>query len=61
MKEQIRQLIAGHLMRKSRLKLQLRNLSITNELTEELQNSILDDLAILEDTLQKLESFYKSL
>jgi hypothetical protein len=60
-KEKVKQLMAEQLIRKSHLKITLRNLSLSGDLTEEKQNALLDDLKGLDEVIQKLQSIYKSL
>ena len=54
MKEQIKQLIAQLLIEQSQLKLLMRNLSLMDRLTDEMQNEILDEIESINETIEKL-------
>lgn len=59
MKERIKQIIVEQTLEQSKLKLMLRNLAIIGELTDEKSNEILDKIADIQDTIQKLEQYFK--
>ena len=54
MKEQIKQLVAQLLIEQSQLKLLMRNLSLMDRLTDEMQNEILDEIESINETIEKL-------
>lgn len=61
MKEKIRHLIAGKLVRKGVIKLMMRNLIENDQLTEEIQNHYLDQLRSLDEEIEILEKALNNL
>ena len=61
MKEKIRHLIAGKILRKGFIKLMITNLSENGTLTEEIQNHYLDELNGLDEDIETLEKALKKL
>jgi hypothetical protein len=61
MREKILQLIAEQLMEQGKLKLTMRNLSIIDELSDEMANRILDEIKEKEEIIIKLKQILKEI
>jgi hypothetical protein len=60
-KEQVKQILAEHLLRKSHLKITLRNLQVIGSLAKDLENQILDEIIELDKSIRKMSDLLKTL
>jgi hypothetical protein len=58
-REKLKQLMSEHLIRKGQLKITLYNLEAIGALTSDLQDRILDELAELDRSVEKLSEILK--
>ena len=61
MKEKIRHLIAIRILKKAEIKLAINNLAVSEKLTEEIQNQLLDELRLLDEEIEILKRVLKEL